>query len=263
MSLCCFHVELTCFLFHRNEKESSFSLLAKSCHDIDWIRWIMNKKCSKISSLGSLKHFKKENKPEGAASRCLDCKVSSECPYSAKTIYLDLVKMGYTHWPVEVIVNGPVTLDSVTEALKEGPYGRCVYESDNDVVDNQVVNIQFEDGSTASFSMIAFTKELCVRKTRIFGSMGELECDGHSIKHFNFITQQTTTVIPNHNLSLNTSLTGHDYGDYFIIKDFVDAVTHNKQSLIVSGPDETLESHLMVFKAEQSRHESNVQDIEW
>ena len=57
-----------------NEENSSFMLLAKSCHDIDWIHYIMDSNCTAVSSFGSLKHFKKENKPQDTADRCLDCK---------------------------------------------------------------------------------------------------------------------------------------------------------------------------------------------
>jgi hypothetical protein len=64
-------------------------LLAKSCHDIDWITYIMPSKCKRVSSFGSLKHFNYKNKPEGSSERCLDCKIEKECSYSAKKIYLD------------------------------------------------------------------------------------------------------------------------------------------------------------------------------
>ena len=54
----------------RSEGESSFSLLAKCCHDIDLIMfWMGDMKCTKIQSFGGLYHFRKEQKPEGAASR--------------------------------------------------------------------------------------------------------------------------------------------------------------------------------------------------
>ena len=225
---------------------------------------MMNKRCTHISSFGSLRHFKSECKPPGAGSRYLDCAVESTCPYSAKSMYLDLVESGHQGWPVDVIVNGEPTPASVRQALEEGPYGRCVYECDNDVVDNQVVNMQFEDGSTASFSMIAFTKEQCVRKTRIFGSHGAIQGDGiDTIECHNFLTGETVNHVVEMGSHLQTSLTNHGFGDYYVIHDFINAVSHGDQSFILSGTDEALESHLMVFRAEQSRHESSVVSLDW
>lgn len=48
----------------RNEKESSNSLLAKCCHDVDLIKyWMGNgRTCLHVSSFGSLAHFRKEDK---------------------------------------------------------------------------------------------------------------------------------------------------------------------------------------------------------
>jgi len=218
---------------------SSFSLLAKSCHDIDWIHWIMGRHCIKTQSFGGLYHFRRENKPAGAGSRCLECAVESECAYSAKKIYLDSARAGNTGWPVSIIVPGPVTEEGVIAALTDGPYGRCVYECDNDVNDNQVVNMLFDNGATASFSMVAFTKEICVRKTRIFGTRGELEGDGeHLIRHFDFLTNVTTNITPDATAHGTSTLTGHGYGDFYLTRDFIDAVLADDQSKILSGPRE-------------------------
>ena len=74
----------------RNVKSSTFSLLAKSCHDIDLIMyWMGDQKCTKIQSFGSLKHFKNSGAPLNAGKTCYQCPeaVEKACPYSAKKIY--------------------------------------------------------------------------------------------------------------------------------------------------------------------------------
>lgn len=236
------------------ESTSTFMLMAKSCHDLDWIRYVMDRPCRRVSSFGSRLHFRHENRPAGAADRCLDCGVESTCPYSARKIYLDRLARGERGWPVSVLAP-EVSEASIREALRSGPYGRCVYACDNDVVDHQVVNLEFEGGPTAVFTMTAFT-EGNHRKTRIFGTRGEIECNGDHIRHFDFLTDHWT----DHTLPpLDGTLAGgHGGGDYFLMQHFVDAVAGRDPARILSGPDESLESHLMVFAAEQARHAGQV-----
>jgi len=240
----------------RNEAESSFMLLAKSCHDIDWLRYIMGQRCQSLSSFGSLKHFRQAEKPAeaGDAIRCLDCAYEPDCPYSAKKIYFGFLNEGRTAWPVNVLTFD-ATAEGLTEALRTGPYGRCVYECDNDVVDHQVVNLQFAGGRTASFTMTAFTKA-GHRRTCIFGTRGEIYGDGETISVFDFQTDETTTFDTR---ASDASLAGgHGGGDYGLMASFIKAVANDDPSGLLSGPDETLESHLMVFAAEQSRRENRV-----
>jgi len=171
-----------------------------------------------------------------------------------------MIQKGKKTWPVNVLVENP-TVESVTQALQEGNYGRCVYECDNDVVDNQVVTMLFEGGRTATFNMIAFSEEICVRKTKIFGTRGEMEGNGEtSIKVFDFLTQESTVYHPENK---KTSLTGHGGADYYLMRTFVDAVSSNDPSKILSNAQETLRSHMVVFAAEKSRLESQVKDISW
>ncbi|KAM6924617.1 putative oxidoreductase YteT [Xenentodon cancila] len=244
----------------RNEAESSFALLSKSCHDIDLIHhWAGARRCVKVSSFGSVSHFQKTKKPTGAADRCLDCPVERDCPYSACKIYMDRVKQGHTGWPVSVICPSSFPdIESVTEALRTGPYGRCVYECDNDVCTNQVVNMEFEGGLTAAFSMVAFTEEICKRKTNICGSKGELSYDGHEIRVFDFLSQSSTKHTASSDVPWQFGLSGHGVADYHLIDAFISAVAKSDPSLIRSGAEETLMSHLLVFEAERSRVESRV-----
>ena len=242
----------------RNEAESSPMLLAKSCHDLDWLRYLIGKPCVQVSSFGSLKHFRPEEAPEGAGERCLECAVEPVCPYSAVKIYLGRVRRGETGWPVNVLTPD-VTLEGVTEALRTGPYGRCVYGCDNDVVDHQVVNLLFANGATASFTMTAFTRQRD-RETHIFGTRGEIYGNGSTIQIYDFLTDQTET-IQTDRASDGSILTGHGGGDYGIMQRFVTALATDDRSQILSGPDETLETHLMVFAAEAARREGRVATV--
>ncbi|HUU27975.1 MAG TPA: Gfo/Idh/MocA family oxidoreductase [archaeon] len=238
----------------RKESESSPMLLAKSCHDLDWIKYIIGERCLAVSSFGSLKHFRREEKPGNAGDRCLDCAYESKCPYSAKKIYLERVRRNQTDWPVNVLTTD-LTLEGVTRALEHGPYGRCVYESDNDVVDNQVVNMLFENGKTASFTMTGFNA-YADRKTHIFGTRGEIYGDGCRIQHFDFLSDET--VETRIEASDFTILGGHAGGDDGLMNSFVAAVADNEPGIILSGAQESLESHLMVFAAEKARRDNTV-----
>jgi predicted dehydrogenase len=239
----------------RNESESSPMLLAKCCHDLDWIRYIMGARCIKVSSFGVLKHFKKEEKPSGAGDRCLKCSVEKKCPYSAKKIYIeDRLNKKQKSWPVSILTPD-VTLKGISKALSIGAYGRCVYECDNDVVDNQVVNMLFEGNKTASFTVTAFNRH-AHRKTAIFGTLGELYGDGSTIEHFDFLSDKTNIIETD--APDSSILGGHGGGDYGVMRNFVNAVATNDPKKISAGPAETLETHLMVFAAEKSRKENRV-----
>ena len=242
----------------RNEGLSSSMLLAKSCHDLDWLRYIIGQRCVQVSSFGSLMHFKKENKPveAGQALRCLDCAYEPSCPYSAKRFYLDRLNRGNFGWPINVITTD-YTQDGVLEALRNGPYGRCVYECDNDVVDHQVVNLLYDNGVTASFTMIG-PCETRDRETIVFGTRGELRGNGKQIVHYDYLSNETKEIITN---LPDGSSGGHGGGDYGLMGRFVQAVANRDPGYILSGPMESLETHLTVFAAERARREKTVVQV--
>jgi len=240
--------------------------MAKSCHDIDLIRYWMGgseNPAIRVSSFGSLKHFNKKNKPKNSSSSCLTCSEEPNCPYSAKKIYLDpLVKSGFKGWPTSALTAGVPDIESVISSLKTGNFGKCVYDSNNDVCDHQVVNLEFEKGQTASFTMIAFSEKLCKRQTKIYGSHGELTCtDGTEIRHFDFNTQKTK-IYRGCDLSKVGRLIGHDGADYYLMDSFIKAVAKNDKKYISTGGIDALDSHLLVFAAEKSRKEKKVIEIE-
>ena len=237
----------------RNSVESSPMILQKSCHDLDIISWLVGKPCLYVSSFGSLRHFTKENQPEGAPDNCmLGCPHSESCQYYAPKIYLN----GNKNWPVNVITTD-LTEEGITNALKEGPYGRCVYACDNDVVDREVVNAEYEGGATASFTMTAFTADM-TRQLKIMGTEGQIEADmdGNKIVLHRFGEEAKLVEIP----KSEGDEFGHGGGDYGIVKNFIQLV-HGEGNNLTSAK-ESLQSHLMCFAAEQSRLEHKVIKLE-
>lgn len=242
----------------RNEAESSSMLLAKCCHDVDWMRHIMGVPIKRVSSFGALKHFRSEEKPQGAADRCLDCRIEPHCPYSAKKIYLKRSQEGNTGWPLDVlsIQQDPKTIE---QALREGPYGRCVYACDNDVTDHQVVNFQFQGGRSGVLTLSAFTP-MEGRHTRVFGSLGHVHMLPESLRIYDFRTDEWEEVDYSC-LRASDAAGGHGGGDAGIVAGFTKALRQKDPSAILSGPDESLETHLAVFAAEQARHRGTVETV--
>ena len=243
----------------RNEKESSFMLLAKSCHDVDWLSYIIGKPCLRVSSFGGLYYFNKAHQPKGAADRCMDCKLSKKCPYSAKEFYFDrLARKDCWGWPLDV-VDPTFKKANLEKALREGPYGRCVFACDNDVVDHQVVNFEYEGGVTASFTMTAF-EEMGGRKTRIFGTTGCIETDDSSvIRHYDFLTKKWDSI--DTEASGASMAGGHGGGDGGVFTAFCLAIQKNDPKYIISGADATIESHLTTFAAEKARRTGKVVEM--
>jgi predicted dehydrogenase len=245
----------------RRDDEVAFMLMAKSCHDIDWLRYVMDKKITAVSSFGGLLHFKKENQPLGAGNNCFDCGIEETCAFSAKKVYLGDENTPRKSTPYyQEVISLNTDPDLRIEDLKNGPYARCVYDCDNNVVDQQIVNIMFEGGFTASHTMVGLS-EYADRKTRIFGTKGQIEGDGENIKVHDYLTEnETEHVVPPH--EVETAMDGHGGGDYYMVKNFVAAVKNRDQSMILAGPDESLETHKAVFAAEDARHKMKVNVID-
>lgn len=236
----------------RKSGEASPMILAKSCHDLDILLWLAGSDCKKLSSFGDLTHFKSENAPEGAPERCLQgCPSENECPYYAPKIYLT----EHTGWPVSVI-SSDLSIEGRLKALRDGPYGRCVYRCDNDVVDHQVVNMEFENEVTAVFTMCAFSNEIG-RTLKLMGTKGEIR--GHMEK--NQIEVVEFGAAKKHTISLNIGIDihGHGGGDHRLMRDFIRLVREEKTDSLTSAKN-SIQSHLLAFAAEKSRVEGTVID---
>ena len=310
----------------RRSDTSAPSLLTKSCHDIDFLLWMLCSPTpgtndaphlpSSFASSGSLNQFRKARKPTaaGEATNCLKCPIGDSCNHSAKNIYLTKhFDKGNLGWPVKIVVpeiedifksqgqdaararlveNLGEDYDTSTsdEAIKERNwFGRCVWDADNNVCDDQTVTITWEDdpvsdgqadengnvgrlsnrgAKSALFHMIAPTNKICERRGRIYGTLGEISYDSFSIEVHDFTTGKTTRHDPPR-AGLGDG-GGHGGGDDGLASNFVravqavkdgemDAVAAQRKHLGCSL-DEVVRSHVAVFAAEKARIERRTVD---
>ncbi len=246
----------------RNTAESSPMIVAKCCHDIDILIWLLGDRVKAVSSQGSLRLFKRENQPEGAADRCTECRYRDACVYSAYTYYVkNRLEKGKLNWPLDVLVND-VTRENVMEALEKGPYGRCVYACDNTAVDHQVTNFLFENGSTAHLTMTAFN-QISRRDIYVHCEFGEISGSMADNKLHCRVFGEEESIIDVAELSKECSGYGHGGGDYFLIKDII-AESVGEETLGLTSIENSVESHLVGFAAERSRlAEGELQKIQY
>ena len=233
----------------RREEDSVPMILAKCTHDLDLIQFYAGAECDTLSSVGELTHFKESEAPEGSSERCLQCKYVETCPYSAKTEYLDKwLKVKEDVYPYNVPCSAPITEEKMRTALELGPYGRCVYKCDNDVVDHQLTQMTFNNGVKASLTMIAFSR-CCGRRIEFFGTAGQITLD--EVRNFIRVGVFGEAEYQLKISDLTPAGTIHGGGDYGLVHTLYDMLTGNaseKTSLTHSA-----ESHLIGIAAEKSR----------
>ncbi len=249
--------------------DSAPMLLAKSCHDLDIIQWLVGGKCKKIQSFGGLHYFTKDNCPEGAPYRCIDgCPHGDSCAYNAVRLYLE---SDDNYWFRPVCANKLNPTDAEVEAaLRTNNYGVCVFQGDNDVVDHQTVNMEFENGETVVFTLAAFN--LGGRRLRIMGTKGEIcSNDLENIELITFFQDdrnspnygQSETQIINTAQNTNQAITGgHGGGDAGIMDDLYLYFGENHATKSISSVETSVTNHLYVFAAEESRANDTVVNVD-
>lgn len=241
----------------RREEDTSPMILAKCCHDLDYLVWLCGGRCERVSSYGSLMYFKESNAPEGAALRCTQgCKAKADCPYDAEKIYLTNKETGILNgnveWPIDVLAENP-TEEKIRNAIETGPYGRCVFHCDNDVVDHQVVNMQMEDGASLSLTMSAFTS-IGGRTIKVMGTLGDLWGDMHENRIRICAFGQEPQII---DLGREEKdFAGHGGGDHLLMEQFIDLMEGKEPDSTVTTLETSVESHLVALAAERSRLEN-------
>lgn len=244
----------------RNEGLSSPMILAKCCHDLDMLAWIIGTPIESLASYGALTHYRAENTPAGAPKRCTDgCPVEAECQWYAPRLYGALEGVpARSEWIVTALGGGD-TAQSRWHKLLTSPYGRCVYQCDNDVVDHQVIAMQFGGDVTVTFTMHGHsdTEGRTLRwdgaKATLYGDFSdgrphEFRIHDHGAKNVEVIHPQA-------------GASGHGGGDEGLMNAFVctlrgETVAHQ------TGARSSLESHLMAFAAEESRRARQAMDME-
>ncbi len=240
----------------RNSETSSPMILAKSCHDLDIIQWLLGSKCTELQSFGSLKYFVSENKPEGSPEYCYQgCPAGEECPYNALKIYKERQFPPFVGTATKK--HNP-TDEDIWKTITTTDYGKCVFNCPNNVVDHQVVNLEYDDGVTVSFTMSAFNKG--GRKIQIMGTKGELtaEMRGEYVELFDFKTRETEKIYIKNYVNDESIKGGHGGGDQGIIKAFCEYLGGTYTGKSICDITTSIENHLVAFAAEKSRVERKV-----
>ncbi|MBR3973063.1 MAG: Gfo/Idh/MocA family oxidoreductase [Oscillospiraceae bacterium] len=240
----------------RNDTLSSPIIMQKSCHDLDILLWLTGKRCRKVAAFGSLSYFKESNAPECSADRCSNCPVAETCRFNAWKCYQPTLGS----WPTEVVCLEQ-TEEALMEAIKTGPYGRCVYRCDNNVCDHMSIIMEFEDGITATFSLTAQTSA-CHRNIHIMCEDGEIIADDgqRQIIVKRHVSSQAETFF-DRIINIRTNASGHGGGDAGIMKDFATSISETAAETR-SSISRSVESHLMACAIEQSRLTGQVVDME-
>ena len=235
----------------RNLAESGAMSLAKCCLDFDSLYWILRQPVVSLNSFGSLTWFKPENAPEGAPLRCTDgCPAANECKYYAPRLYL-VPKKEFARRAASLDMSD----DAIMEALRTGPYGRCVYHCDNDVVDHQTVNMELADGMTVTMTMQG-QGDFEGRTMRYDGTKatlyGKFSAGDNRITIHDHLTGEVE-----HVPVIARDESGHGGGDFGIVRSFLNAVNGIPDDSVTTAR-ESLESHLLSFAAEEARLQRSV-----
>ena len=242
-------------------------LLAKCCHDIDLMMWMMSDtQPSMISSFGSKFQFKPENAPKEAGTKCLvDCPLVDTCRYSAKRLYLDQPKRwAFYIWDKLEGIENPTDEDRINLLKGDSNYGRCIYKCDNNVVDHQSVLVNFKNGATGTHNMVGGSAGP-MRRIHIIGTKGEIYGDFEESKftvakiHPTKTDEKTVEVVDlNVNGDMVGAYGGHGGGDEKLAADFVEFLRGGKPSLACTSIFDSVAGHLCVYLADKSREENGM-----
>lgn len=214
--------------WHRFKKNNGGFLNAKCSHDMDILNWIIEDEPLYVSAFGGRGYF---NRKDGASDACTDCRLRFGCRYYYK--YSDYGAF------------------NCTENI-------CPFNVEKDIVDHEVVNIEYCKGVTACFTVTMLSAE-ATRKMAVFGSEATLYADFAKgvieVKHIRPADAETYTMSP--------ASSGHGGGDEILYCDFIDAIRNEAQTG-KSDARAGMLSTLMALAAEKSMEQRkviNIQDL--
>ncbi len=235
---------------HWNDSNRASPLiLAKSCHDLDILSWLMGDECVSVSSVGDLSHFRSANFPAGAPGRCTDgCPHAATCHYNAEH-YLDRER----RW-LSLVWSGDTDVATAGEEeirrwLALSPWGRCAYQCDNNQPDHQTAQFQFARGQTATFTVTAFASG---RTLEIYGTRGMLRA-GTNVEVVDHATGRSRVIQTASDAVTAEGYDEHGGGDFGLVSNLYDQMTGADPGAMTTGIDRAVPSHLMAFAAEESR----------
>jgi len=240
----------------RREEDASPIILAKSCHDLDIMLWLVGQDVKSVFSKGSLRFFDQKNAPKSSLERCADGCSVSDCLFDARKFYLDVnrTKNEEVRWPYSVISPTDLSEEGRKRAIEQGPYGRCVFKCDNNVCDSQDVLIEFENGVYANFRLRS-GGDAMTREIDAYFERGELIGDLRKGEICKKVYSGRKGEDRIEVIDLKKIATGsHGGGDPLLLKGFIDAVKSGNKGCNLTSAEQSLQSHLLAFAAEESRH---------
>ena len=236
-------------------------LLAKCCHDTDLMCWLNDaSEPDKVSSFGSRALFIPQNAPVGATEFCYQCPHVKTCMYSAQKTHLEQDLMPFQTWQRMGKSIDEITREEKEEFLKTDVYGRCAFRSGGDIVDRQMVQVQFKNGSLATLNMVGGASK-AGRWLHIVGTEGEIvgyvEEGKFTLVRFNWQDgrfEESEEVIDVSSMIVNNSqYSGHAGGDYALMHDAVRFFAGEGESISVTKIGDSVNGHMIAYAAEESR----------
>ena len=242
--------------WNNEQRCGSTFLLAKSCHDIDIMCWLNNNTVPKyVSSFGGRYYFLEKNAPKDSTDKCYICPREETCYFSALNCYY---RANFSSEQTHIDKNKQ-TDEEIINFLKNSNFGKCVYKiSESNLVDRQVVNVEFDNGSVCTFTLVGGNSEAC-RTITIIGERGEIsgkleEGIIYLKKEKLLTTQPEITVIDvNDELHNDSRMPGHSGGDYEIMKSIVHYMNGDKNIITITKLSDSINGHLCVYAADDAR----------